>query len=205
MQQEFKTEKTVGEAKAALQANHTAHDIYMLADAKMYKMKQGHKAERKAIAMTQSSSTEAKVVENVTKTRREMNGEPVEEEEVATETAATKPRPAEGKQISLETYADVRKAKANLRTPIHRGSVPQAGAPLAPRAKVATQSVPGVTATNAAQIQAAARAQMGMSAKTPEQTVAQIHENEIRQAAKDAKVKKALKVLEEAQKAQKSL
>lgn len=180
----------------ASQTKHTAHDIYMLADAKMYKIKQGHKAAKKAVAMTQSDSTEAKVAEVVKKTLREMNGEPAEEEaETKEPTGSVKSHPAEGKQISLETDADVRKAMANLRTPIHRANAPQEGAPLSPRAAAVSQTY--------AQVQAAAKAQMGQTPKNPEQTVAQIQENEIRQVAKEAKVKKALQVLEEAQKAQK--
>ena len=159
-----------------------AHTTYLEADMTMYEMKSRHKAAKKATAMVQSYSADAKVAQIVEETIAQMRDE---------ELAAGQPVTMSATQALLhvagKTFADGSSPEENAkeRSYAERPVRVQQLSPLAQRKQ--TEKL------------MEQRHQVQQPQKvTPENAVESIKQAEIQKVAKDVAVKKAVKTLEEA-------
>lgn len=153
----------------------TAHELYLIADERMYAMKQSHKAARKADMMTRADSTEVKVAQMVEETLAKMRGEEIKKEPQETPSAN-----------------EALLAAAQSATPVPPS-------PAQARAQTGAKTAAPKTAEQAMK---ALRQPIENARKKNERTLQAIKQQEIAQISKDNKVKKALKALEEAQQQQ---
>ena len=151
--------------------HNTSHEIYLVADEKMYATKQMHKAQRKADALTKQDSNETKVAQMVQEALSAMSPE------VAKEAA---------------TEAQARYS----RTPDYSSPAVQAAAAMQKPAQPAKPAAKPARMINERELRRARLSREEASLRT----LQKIQDTEIQQVAKEVRVKKALKALEEAQK-----
>lgn len=154
----------------------TAHELYLTADERMYAMKQQHKAAKKADAMVKADSTEAKVAQMVEETLKKMQ---------AAEVAQGAPETMSATQ-SLVAAAQTATAPAQAQTQT-TAAAPQ----------------PAPPHRTDAQARAALRKPLISEQRRKAEALQRIKQQEIAKISKQNTVKKALKVLEEAQKGDK--
>ena len=151
--------------------HNTSHEIYLVADEKMYATKQMHKAQRKADALTKQDSAETRVAQMVSDALAAMSPEIAKE-------AATE---AQARYSRTPDYASP-EAKA--------AAVAQKPRPAPKPARM----------MNAKELRRARLPKEEVSLRA----LQKIQDTEVRQVAKEVRVKKALKALQDAQEAQKT-
>ena len=160
-----------------------AHEIYLEADTKMYATKQMHKAQRKADALTKADSNETKVAQMVQDALAAMNPE-----------EAKKQAAAEAPKTAAEAFAQ---ANGIAQAPAAQQAGPSA-APAPAAEPTAAQKAQALRMRELRTQRSAARIAQEQKTQT-QRALEQMQDAEVRNVSKEIRVKKALKVLEEAQ------
>ena len=158
-----------------------AHTTYLEADMTMYEMKSKHKAAKKAAAMVQSHSADAKVAQIVQETIAQMR-----DEELAQGKAETMSGTAALLHVAGKSFAEDAAPEENAkeRSYTERPIKPVQLSPLAQRKQTE-------------KLMEQRRQAAQPAGPAAENTVESIEQREIQKVAKDAAVKKAVKTLEE--------